>query len=107
MIFRSFIMKDWFGVDKNYRIHYKYNKKIVKFFIQHYWKYWSGRNNMRSKPEIRRKYVLEWHKRKIVSAKIHGSVDVRKYVRECELKPEDRSIDYMQRWFLGLNIVVK
>ena len=39
MIFCSFIVKDWFRANKNYVKYHEFNKKLVKLYILHYWKY--------------------------------------------------------------------
>ena len=41
------------------------------------------------------------------SIKTHNSENVRKCMRECELKIEDRPTDYVQRYLIGLNMVIK
>ena len=62
--------------------------------MQHYEKCWKERNKIKCKPEIQRRYVLEWHEKQVINGKMHWSENVRKYVREYELNTDDRSTDY-------------
>ena len=38
---------------------------------------------------------------------MNQSDDVRRYIREYELKVEDRPTDQIKRWLIGLNMVIK
>ena len=49
MIFRSFIVKDWFGKDKEESTHSKYNKVITKLCFKNYWMFWKERNDIMNK----------------------------------------------------------
>ena len=107
MIFRGFIVKDWHGDNVNCKEYLEFKKAIVKLCVAYYWKFWEERNEAKFKPEIRRKFVVEWYKRQIEKAKMSVSAEVRKYIREYELQVDDRPTDQIQRWFIGLNMVIK
>lgn len=93
MIFRGFIVKDWHGENRNCKKYQKLNKKLVKLSIACYWKCWEERNKAKFKPEIRRNFVVEFHKRQVEKAKMSMSVEARKYVRENEMQVDDRPTD--------------
>ena len=82
MVFRGFIVKDWFGKNKNESKYVKYNKVITKLCTQHYWTCWKERNDIINTKDIKRKYVLEWYENEVGKGKYHPSENVRRYVRE-------------------------
>ena len=75
--------------------------------MHYYDKYWKERNEIKFKPEIQRKYVIEWYEKEILNAKMHWAESVRKYIREYELNTENRETDQIQRWLIGLIMVKK
>ena len=75
--------------------------------MQFYEKFQRERNDLRAKPETQRKYVIEWHEKKIETARMHWSKNVRKYARQCKINREDRSTDYMKWWLIGLSMLKK
>lgn len=107
MIFRGFIVKNWFGKNENAHKHGKYNKAITKLCVQYHWMCLKERNNIMRKKEIKRKYVLEWFDGEVEKAKFHKSKNVRRYVREYTTAVRSQATDQIQRWLIGLNNVTK
>ena len=107
MIFRGFIVKDWFGKNVNAHKYGKHNKAITKLCVQYYWMCWKERNEIMNKKEIKSKNVLEWFDGEVEKAKIHKSKNVRRYVREYATAVRSQATDHMQRWLIDLNNVTK
>ena len=107
MIFRRFIIKNWHNEDTDRSVCLEVNKKLISLCVAYYWKCWEERNEVKFKPDIRRNFVVKWDENQLEQAKMSDSVVVRRYVRECEIQVENRSTDQIQRWLIGLNVVIK
>ena len=107
MIFRGFIVKDWFGNGKDELLCRKHNRVIVKLCVQHYWTFWKERNDMMNKKDVKRKFVMDWCENEVKTNALHPSRNVRMYVRDYAGKVKNQATDHMQRWLIGLNSVIK
>lgn len=107
VIFRGFIVKDWFGNGKDELLNRKYNRVIVKLCVQHYWTCWKERNDIMNNKDVKRKFVMDWCENEVKKNALHPSKNVRLYVREYAGKVKNQATDHMQRWLIGLNSVIK
>ena len=106
MVFRGFIVKDWFGTNRGETKYQIFNKVTVKLCVQHYWTCWKERNDIMNTKEIKRKFVLEWHENEVEKNVYHQSENVRKYIREYAGSVKNQATDHIQRWLIGLNNVI-
>ena len=60
MLFRGFIVKDWFGGNINQTKYHNVNKIIVKESVTYYGKCWKDRNEVAANPTIRRDRKMIW-----------------------------------------------
>ena len=96
LIFKGWVVKNWFDVQQKQRFTTgKVNKIIVKQSMVFYLKAWKNRNDIMHNSGRYREHVIDWHKRLIKEIEKGNKPSIRKYVRMQRLELDKSDTGYI------------
>ena len=101
MIFRGYIVKNWFGTTTTDEKYHDANKIFVKESVLHYSKCWRDRNDVAASPRKKRERTLTQYKNFIRQHEFGESKMLRKYIRNRSTQMENSSTENIQNWIIS------
>ena len=107
MLFRGFIVKDWFGGNRNQTKYQNVNKIIVKESVMYYGKCWKDRNEIAENPTIRRDRTMIWLNNFVKNNESCEHKILRQYVRNMPKNIKNMSTENIQSWLINAHMIKK
>ena len=107
MLFRGFIVTDWFGNNEHQRKYKNINRIIVKESIYHYQRCCNNRNEIALSLKVKRDRTMSWLKNFISRNESSENKFLRSYVRNVPNKIFDMSTESIQSWIIRAQTIKK
>ena len=106
-IFRGIIVRDWETGNECETKYHEHNKILVKRCVRYYCDRWNERCNRRYSDSIRRRYLLEWVNKEIISVENLLHPQVSKYISIGSEKIVTMANDIIQKWLVAMHSIKK
>ena len=107
MLFRGYIVKDWFGTNSDETKYSYVNQLIVRCCVRLYHKCWLQRNDTMKRDEKLKEWLLEEVEEIKKIYEISDKIGVKAYIRNCPSNMPIRSTEYISKWIRGYNLISK
>ena len=87
-LFRSIIVRVWFGTNFRVKKHGSYNRIIIQHYLNYYWTYWLYRNEVANNMIVQRDRIRAQYDNERIRALNRDYPQVVKYARENHINME-------------------
>ena len=105
MLFRGYVVKDWFGGNSEETKYHNTNRMIVKSCVKLYHDCWCQRNDLMQNDKNKKDRLLEEVQRILEEYKNLDRVGVQSYLRQCPSNMSVRDTKYIENWITGFNLI--